>query len=363
MKNLINIKCTIVVLLLCGLLIACNNQEKKLNKKSAVSIEKIQTVEVVNPQQRSFTAEVLITGTAQPNQAVMLYAMESGVLSQIRKDIGDKVRQGETIALLENPELVQQQIKLKAELKGKQSIYERLKSVYEKTPALTTIQTVEDTESAYLSAKASLAAINNRLAYLTIKAPFSGTITKRYVDKGSLLQSGLNQTNPQALVEIQETNPIRLTLQIPESDVEAIKIGMDVQVSFPELSGGMYNAKITRKSDALDPNSKTMQVEIDLENTNGKIITGMYAKVVLQIGSRDNILSLPIITKIRYQNEDYLYVVKDNVVWRVPVKFGLSDKNYFEVLNAEITESTQVIINGKGLVNPGQVVNPVLKSE
>jgi multidrug efflux pump subunit AcrA (membrane-fusion protein) len=143
----------------------------------------------------------------------------------------------------------------------------------------------------------------------------------------------------------------------------AIKKGTEVQVTFPELSGEMHKAKITRTSGALDPMSGTMQVEIDLDNADGKILSGMYAKILLQIQSRENILSLPILSKIRFQNEDYVFVVEDGKVQRVPIKIGLSDKDYFEVLNDEITLETQVIINGKGLVNPGQVVNPVLKSE
>lgn len=137
---------------------------------------------------------------------------------------------------------------------------------------------------------------------------------------------------------------------------------MGVQVTFPELSGEIYKAKITRTSGALDPMSKTMQVEIDLDNANGKIITGMYAKILFQVSSRENILSLPIISKVSHNNEVYVWAVENNVVKRIPVKIGLSDKDYYEVLNAEITSETQVISNGKGLVNPGQIVKPVLKS-
>lgn len=348
--------------LLLLLSMACNNsgQGKEMQKSSA---SKTQRVEVVTPKQRSFVAEVLITGTAKPNQMVTLYAMESGMLSQIRKDIGDKVTKGETIAILDNPELRQQQIKLQAELNGKKSIYERLKAVYEKTPALTNIQMVENAEAEYLSVKAQLAGTNNRIGFLTVKAPFSGTVTKRFVDKGSLIQSGLNQSNPQAIVEIQETNPIRLTLPVPESDAVGIKKGMDVQITFPELSGETIPAKISRVSNALDARSKTMQVEIDLDNKDGKIVTGMYAKVLLQINSRNNILSLPIISKISHKNEDYVLAVENNTVKRVPIKIGLSDKDYFEVLNAEITESMQVIVSGKGLVNDGQHVEPIVKEE
>ena len=280
---------------------------------------------------------------------------------QMRKDIGDKVKQGETIAVLENPDLQQQQLKWKAETKAKKANYQRLNSVYEKTPALTNIQMVENAEVEYLSAKANLDAINNRIGFLSIEAPFSGIITKRFVDKGAMIQSGLSQSNPQALFVIQEINPIRLIIPVPESDAMGIQKGMEVEVTLPELSGKSFMAKVSRTSNAFDPMSRTMQVEIDLKNGDGKIISGMYAKALLQINNRENILSLPMMAKISHKNEDYVFAVVDGKVERIPVKIGLSNQDYFEILNNKINAETQVIVQGKGLVKPEQIVEPILK--
>jgi len=363
MKQLINIRSIFAFTMLMGFMIACNDQADTKEAAADSSYSKTQAVEVVNPQKRSFTAEVLIAGNAQANQMVMLYAMESGLLTDIRVDIGDKVSKGETIAILNNPELLQEKMKLEAEYRLKEVLYERLDSVYRKSPALTTLTDVEIAKSEYLSAKASLNAINDRVSFLMVRAPFSGTVTKRFVDNGSLIQNGLKDSDPQAIVEIQETDLIRLIIPVPESDAVSVKKGMDVQVTFPELSNEVFMAKISRTSAALDPLSKTMQVEIDLDNSAGKIITGMYAKVLIQLASRSSILSLPILSKVRYKNEDYVLLVEDQIVKRVLVRIGLSDEDYFEVLNKEISEESQVILIGKGLVNPGQLVNPILKSE
>jgi membrane fusion protein (multidrug efflux system) len=359
MKTLINIKSIAVFAAVLSTLVSCNNQEKEA--KHTAANDKIQKVEVVKPKQRSFKSEVLITGTTRPNQIVTLYAMEGGMLMQMRKDIGDKVKQGESLAVLENPALQQQQLKWQAEKKAKKANYERLNSVYENTPALTNIQMVENAEAEYLSAKANLDAINNRIGFLTLEAPFSGIITKRFVDKGAMIQSGLSQSNPQALFELQEIDPIRLTIPVPESDAVSIEKGMEVEVTLPELSGKSFMAKVSRTSNVLDPLSKTMQVEIDLKNPDGKIISGMYAKALLQINSRENILSLPMIAKVSHKNEDYVLAVVDGKVKRLQVKIGLSNRDYFEVMNDEITSETHVIVQGKSLVKPEQVVEPILK--
>ncbi|WP_373495051.1 efflux RND transporter periplasmic adaptor subunit [Aquiflexum sp.] len=360
MKSII-IRSKPVFALLLSLLISCDREKNEADQTERQ--EKTQKVEVVSPQQRSFTAEVLITGTARPNQVVTVHAMEAGMLIQMRKDIGDQVRQGETLAVLENPELEQKQLRLEAETKAKKANFDRLQSTFEKTPALTNIQMLENAEAEYFALLANLEAVKKQLSFLTIRAPFTGIITKRFVDKGALIQSGLNQSNPQALFEIQEINPIRLTLPVPESDAVGLRSGMEVEVSFPELSGQSWMAKISRTSRALDPKSKTMQVEIDLENKDGKIISGMYAKALLKIESRENILSLPVMTKISHKNEDYVLVVDAGTVKRIQVKTGLRNQDYFEVLNTEISKDSQVIISGKSLVSEGQTVATQLKSD
>ena len=347
-----------------ALLTACTSEEQGVSTNAAqAGYDKLQSVEVVVPTQRSFKAEVLITGTTRPNQMVTLYAMESGMLRQMHKDIGDKVRQGKVIAVMENPELYQQQIRWQAETRAKKANYDRLNSVYQKTPALTNIQMVENAEAEYLTARASLEAVNSRIGFLTISAPFSGIVTKRFVDKGAMIQSGLSEDNAQAIVEIQEVDPIRLTLPVPESDAVGIKKGMNATVTLPELSGKSWNAKISRIARALDPVSKTMQVEIDLNNANGEIISGMYAKVLIQLESRKGILSLPVAARINYNNEDYVWTVEQGRVRRTRVKTGFSDANYFEILNPEITAATEVIIVGKGLVAEGQLVEPKRTTE
>lgn len=324
---------------------------------------KTQSVEVVKPQQRSFIAEVLISGTAQPNQKVILYAMVSGYVQQIHKDIGDIVNKGEIIAELENPDIVGQYEEKKAQLDAKKAIYERLKSIREKTPAITPLQMVEDAEAEYLSVKATLNAIQKRLSFLQVKAPFTGKITRRMVDHGALVQSGLTEDNPQGIVELQEISPIRLTIPLPESDIAAIDKGMGVTVIFPELPGEPFKAKVSRTAGALDPASKTMQVEVDINNPKGFIKPGMYAKVLMQITNREGVLSLPVTAQWIFQNQPFVLTVKDNKVERIPLRKGLSNKDYFEVLNSEITENTLVIVQGKGLVQPGQIVKPVFKSK
>ncbi len=344
-------------------LTACK-KEKPAENKSVNKTETVThtpTVEVVNPQPQSFKAEITITGTTRANRKVMLHAMESGYLKKMYKDIGDYAKKGETVAVLENPDLTNREERLVVDLEAKRKTYERLKSIQEKTPALTTIQLLEDAEAAFRLAEADLKFLKDRIQYLTVKAPFSGRVTKRYSDEGTLVQSGLSDSDAMPLIEIQQTNPLRLVIPMPEADIGGIQVGMTANVTFPELPGGSINAKMSRVSNALDPASKTMDVEIDLQNPNGKLKPGMYAKVLLGLGSRPDVLSLPATAQVIFQKDFFLYVVnEDGIVERVPLQKGLTNKDYFEVLNADITAQSKVVVQGKSLIKPGQKVEAVL---
>ena len=349
-----------VVLLLS--LTSCNNAKETTSDEPVLQKEKqIQRVEVIQPSTRAFEADIVISGTAEPNREVMVHALEGGYLKGIYKDIGDRVRKGEVIARLDNPELIRQKQQLEAELEGKKSIYDRLQATYDKTPAITPLQVLEEAKSAYLSLVARLASINDRIGYLRVKAPFSGIVTKRMVDEGALIQNGITSSNSMPLFEIQELNPVRLNIPVPESDLRSIQKGMDVSVTFPQMAGKSFDAKVSRMAGAMDRDSKTMRVEIDIPNPSGTIKPGMYAKVQMAMGSRDNVLSLPVTAQQTFQNQPFVLMVTDGVVSRVPLRKGLSNKDYFEVLNPDISANTQVIIQGKGLVKPGDRVEAVMK--
>lgn len=387
-----------------SLLLSCTSSKQE-EASSQTRPGKIQNVEVVNPQLRSFSAEILVTGTARPNQRVMLYAMESGYVRDIRRDIGDRVTKGEVIAYLENPMIAQlvsdaqaavssgesevliaksEMVAAQAQAKNKTLIFDRLHNIYQRTPALTSLAEVENAEAESATGTAMIKTMEARLAArqgmipalqqrlrtaqaragaLQLRAPFSATLTNRFVDKGAMVQSGLNNSNPQALVELQELDPIRLTIPLPEADAVIIKKGAKALISFPELPGATFDAMVSRLGGALDMSSKTMQIELDIANPEGQIISGMYAKALLKLESREEVYSLPVTTQVLFQDEPFILMVEDSVVIRVPLRKGLASKDYFEVLNGEIKAASMIIEKGKGLVSEGQTVNPILKQE
>ena len=338
-------KTKILLIALTILVVSCSQEVETENIDVKTPI-----VKVVYPELKSFTSTLRIIGNAKANKEVDLHAMESGVIIRIKKDIGDKVNKGDVLAVLENPELSRQLIIHKAEMEVTQSNYLRLKSVYDKTPELTTITDFENVEATYKIAKAKYESTINRDMLLTIKAPFSGLITQRNIEIGDLAQNSLNSSSSIPLFQIMDMDVIRLVIDLPETEVDNIAVGMNAKIIFSELSGREFDVKVSRMANMVNNSSKTMEVQIDIPNRNNDIKAGMYAEVDLQLQSDGKKLSLPNGVLRPIKGEYFIYKVKDGFVQIILIKKGLFNNQFFEIKSDQITDSDNIIIEGKDLV-------------
>ena len=351
-------KTNFFITLLAFLLLSCSDSENKQSEKT-IQTEKNPNVKVVNPQQRSFTSTLQIIGNALANKQVNIHAMEGGFLSELKKDIGDEVQKGDVLAVLNNPELTRELEINKVAKQVAEANYLRFKKVIAKTPELTTLQEFEKVEATYLMANAKYKATINRDSLLSIRAPFSGMITTRNVELGALVQSGINNVNAAALFEIMDMEIIRLTIALPETEVDNISKGMQAEISFTELPGEQFLAQVSRMANAIDNRNKTMKVQLDIPNRNGKIKAGMYANVAIQLRSTGDKISLPNEVLIAIKSEFFILQVKDGIVKRTLIKKGLSNTHFFEVLSNEINENSKVIVEGKAMVKEGMKVKAI----
>lgn len=356
----------IYVLVLSLMTSSCSTQDHNGGLKDEnLIIENVNmpTVEVVNPQYRQFTETSSLVGTLLPYREVKLYAMESGYVMSIYKDIGDIVRTNEVIAQLKNPEIERKLQEVKAQFEVKKSIYERLKSIYDQTPDLTTIEQLEVAKADFKSSKAMLDAIKDRVGFLTVRSPFTGVITERYVDNGDLVQSGLSQSSARPLVDVMDISKLRLNIHVPESDITSLVVGDRLSIIFPEIAGQKFEAAISRIANALNPVTKTMRIEVDIVNKDLKLKPGMYAKIELTIKSSANSLSVPHPALLVEKNQYFIYKVIKNIVVKIPVRLGVQNKNFVEILNGELKADDQIIVMGKQLISPDMQVEAINKNE
>lgn len=358
-------------LIMCLIMQACEsssgNEVSKNVQKNTTSISNV-LVSAVDTQ--NIQSQVNIAGVAKANQEVKIYAMSNGYVQSWRHDIGDVVRKDEILAQLSNPELQQEQLKAQAQLNGDKAIYDRLESVYKETPELTPLQQVDEAKAKYESAVAQLNAINSQIEYLTVKTPFCGIITKRYIDTGAVVQDGLNRPNADPLFTVQDISTIRVCVDVPEVNSPYIVKGTPVKITFPDLPDMVYNAKVSRISYGLSVDTKTMQVQIDINNKDEKIHPEMFANVTFNIASQPGVICVPNQAIAIDEQQPYVYKVvpldsNGKISWtngvecrlhKIAIKVGVRNVNNSEVDYSSLKPGDRIVVSGKGFCTDGALV-------
>jgi len=344
----------LIIASIIGVLSSCT-QKPIAAKKNAIP-----SVEVVQPVEHTFISTLKLTGNAIAYQQTKVTAQTSGYLEALKADIGDLVKKGQLLAVLSNPELLQQKEKIAADLQAKAAMNTRMQSILHKTPQLTTAADVENAKAAYDMATASYKALNIQIGFLQIRAPFAGIITKRYVSVGDVIQNGLNSAAATGLFDLQNLDPIRLMVDVPETDVETIRKNNNVSVNFAELPDKKFDLTVTRLSYGLSMDSKTMQVEIDMPNKSLKIRPGMYADVNFNRAEQGSVLAVPNAAISTSGGKSFIYLVNHHIVKKLPVKTGRNDVMYTEITAVSLSTTDRVIIKGKELCSDGSRVEDKL---
>src|SRR5580704_239542 len=365
----------------------------------------IPTATVAMARRGVLSNSLTLAGQFQPYQEIEVHAKVSGYVQHIYVDIGDRVRAGQTLAVLEIPELDAQLKGTQAELLHSKdevvraeneviraesdhaalhAAYTRLQQASTTRPGLIAEQELDDSRSKDMAseaqidaAKAAVAAAKQQTevsdadrmrvgalaAYATVTAPLSGVITWRYADTGALIQAGTSSnTQSMPLVKLAQCDILRLRLPVPESAVASIHVGSPVQVQVKAI-GRVFSGKVVRFTRSVSLDTRTMETEIDVENADLSLTPGMYADATLELDRKENALNIPVQAVIQAANEHYVMVVdgQDHVQKRT-VELGEQTSNRAEVLRG-LSENDQVIVGGQSNYQIGELVKPRRETE
>ena len=356
-------------------------------------------VSTQKPERRDLTNRLQLTGTIVPYEQVTLYAKASGYLRSITVDMGDHVRAGQTIAVLDIPEMeaglgerrastlqaeaaveqarasVEQQ---KAELRLAQLSYQRLAQIRSRTPDVVSEQEVDQArasfdvaagklksaeaqvrvaESNLAAAQSSLAAFQAMLTYSRISAPISGVVTRRFVDPGDLIQSAsASRTQAAPVVSVARVDRLRIVADIPEASALRVKAGTAARVTVDALPGEVFAAPVARISQSLDAATRTMRAEVELPNPGERLRPGMAAGVSFDLASLPAALTIPV-TALRWAGADrYVFVVSGSSVKRVNVKTGLESAQWIQVIEG-LRGDEDLVVAAAGFLEEGTPVN------
>jgi RND family efflux transporter MFP subunit len=382
-------------------LVACNSRPKG----SETSAAEIPAAAVVAVSRGNIAHVLNLAGQFQPYQVVDVHAKVSGYIKNIYVDIGDKVHEGETLAILEVPEL-------NAQLKGTQSEFARSKdeitrAQHEVTraesehsavhadylrlvqaaaaqPGLIAQQELDNAQSKDLSTAAQIDAAQAALSaakqgsdvadsnrervqdlndYTHVTAPLNGVIIFRYADAGALIQAGTSSdTQSLPIVKLSQSDLLRLRVPVPEDAVRYIHTGQNMQVRVDAV-GRSLTGMVVRFTRNVSFETRTMETEIDVPNKDLSLTPGMYANTELQLDHRDNVLTIPVQAVVNDGNKRTVLVVdSQNHVQQRVIQTGIQGSELVEVTGG-LSEGEHVIVGGQSKYQVGEQVTPQLQKE
>jgi RND family efflux transporter MFP subunit len=326
-------------------------------------------------------------------------AKVAGYVKWIGVDIGDHVRTNQVLATLEVPEIQDDVAKAKAGLAAAEAnvvtaqaavqraeagagiaalSFRRIQDVSSRDPGLVPKQDVDVAQSRSMEAAAQLASAHSAvraaqenkteaeseysraeamMQYATIRAPFTGVITKRYANTGSMIQAGISsQTQAMPVVRLAQNDLLRLILPVPVSDVAEIRDGQIVDVNVVSL-GRTFKGKVTRYADSVQMDTRTMNTEVDVPNRDGSLVPGMYTEVHLHLADRPNVLSVPLdAVEGIGTSVQQVYLVRDGVLHLVPVKVGLQTSTRVEIVSG-LKRGDQVVVGRHTGLGDGEKID------
>ena len=399
--TLVLIALVLTVLIVVGFFVGYLPRQKREEVLAAETKESITSLPVVNVSRVTRAAgrsSLVLPGNIQAVTEAPILARATGYIRKRYVDIGDRVKAGQVVAEVEAPELDQQILQARAVIAQTKSTVQQADAAIQQGRAnenlakLTAgrmsnllgrgvvskqendnaqaqyaaqqanVQALEQAAAAARSnvaaAEANLSRLDQLKTYQTVRAPFDGVITQRNVDTGALVNEGST-----LLFRIAQTGTLRIYVNLPQSEADSIKVGQRGDISIAELTGRKFVGTVTRTSNALDPTTRTLLTEVQVQNAGGSLMPGMYAQVDLIVPRKDPPLLIPGDTLVvRADGPQVAVVQPDSSVHFTRIQLGRDFGDRLEVLSG-LELGQQLAVNPSDDVREGVKVKAVAAPE
>jgi RND family efflux transporter MFP subunit len=339
-----------------------------------------QTLEAVPVVSRPLDRTVLLPGEFVPYLSVPIHAKVAGFVDKVEVDRGSVVAEGQLLATMVAPELNAQRAEAEAKVRAAEaqrveyearvvaaeSTYQRLKAA-SATPGVIAgnelIQAekqvdaerakVRAAESSIQAAQSAVKAIEDIQAYLRVTAPFAGVITTRNIHPGALVGTGMDS---EAMFQLETVNRLRLVVPVPEAEVGGIPRGARVSFTVPAYPTETFNGTVSRLARSIDAKTRSMPVELDVANPNGRLAAGMYPLVKWPVRGNQKVLLVPVTSVVATTERVFVIRVKDGAAEWVDVKRGPTHGDLAEVVGP-LSEKDLVLRRGTDEIRQGTRIN------
>ncbi len=351
-----NRRATGLLLLLClaVFLGGCRHNSKRAKGLA----QPLQEVAVTRPAFRDFPIFIKTPGMVLPFEEADLYSWVTGYVQTVPVDIGSQVREGETLATIRVPDLSNQFLKALAKFQLKLVVLKRYERSIVESPDVVSQGEVDQAKALYLESLADLHQLGKILQQTLIRAPFSGTITRRFINTGDLTRAaGSVGQHSKPLFRIENTDRVRVSIDLPQQYVNILGKGApaSIRLTDPPVS---LSGTISLISGSLNRISKTMPVQAVFSNSTHVLKPGMFVSVGMLLKTLRHVLTIPDQAIVTQEQHPVVYVLtpNDQIAIR-PVVLGEDDGVDVQVL-AGLTPEDRVVIKGKHQVMAGDKVRP-----
>jgi RND family efflux transporter MFP subunit len=312
------------------------------------------TVEVVPVVAQKLETTTRLPAEIYAYESVALFPRVNGFVDDVLVDRGDRVRKGQLLARLSAPELAAQRAEAESKLLAARSTYERMKAAAE-TPGAVAKHDLEVAEAGLKADEARVSSLKTLEGYLQVRAPFDGMITERNVHPGALVgPPTAGASTP--MLKMESVGHLRITVAVPETDVGAIAENATAEFVVRTWPGAKFSGVIRRIAHAVDMRTRTMPVELDYPNKDGKLAPGMFAEVVWPIRRDAPSLFVPASAVVQTPEKTFVNRVQNGTMEQVAVKRGVVLKDLVEVFASGLAAGDQIMKRGSEELKDGAKV-------
>jgi len=341
------------------------------------------TVGTVSPLKEDLDIRLSYTADISPNQVVNLFSRVDGYVAKLHVDKGDFVKAGQLLMEIDHTDYLHAVNQAKANLAAghakvaqQKAALRNARLTLDRMQALIKDQFVsqQDLDNAQVNFDAAVAALESldaqvkqmevalaqadtNLTYSYIRAPFAGYIAERNLDTGAYVTGAASSTSTmsRSMLSLHDIDRVRVLIEVVEKDIPTIQIGQKAGLRAEAYPDRVFEGHVTRIVQALNRETRTMTVEIDLPNKDRRLKGGMFARVEVMVGTHRQAVQIPIDAVSRLEDTQYVFVVRDGKAQRVNVEIGVRNDNRVEITKG-LTGDETVIVSGKDLVHDGTLV-------
>lgn len=362
----------LLALVVVGLLVV-SGIVPRLRSRNALAAETNElaapTVMVIQPKRGAPSQEIVLPGNIQAFVDAPIYARTNGYLKRWYFDIGSHVKRGELLAEIESPEVDQQLSQAQADL-GTAAANLHLSQITEsrlsdliKQDAVSQQETdnaVSDLaarNTAVKSAQANVDRLKQLVDFEKVYVPFDGVVTARNTDTGQLIDSGASGGQARSLFQIASINRLRVFISVPQIYSQAATPGLTANLTLSEFPGRQFQGQLVRTSRSIDPTARTLNVEVDVDNSKGELLPGAYTEVHLKLKEGIPTMTIPV-SALMFRKEGLRVAVakSDNTAALIPVTLGRDFGDFAEITTG-LTGQEQVISNPPDSIIDGERLN------